>query len=81
MRATYIWATGIAILLTVWLFSGVLTAQAPEINPSIAEQKINNANVRSDLVPTQVRVSRLNAVEKVRFETIRGKTQTRELSP
>jgi multidrug efflux system membrane fusion protein len=59
------------------LFSGVLTAQAPEINPSIAEQKINNANVRSDLVPTQVRVSRLNAVEKVRFETIRGKTQNK----
>ena len=77
MRATYIWATGIAILLTVWLFSGVLTAQAPEINPSIAEQKINNANVRSDLVPTQVRVSRLNAIEKVRFETIRGKTQNK----
>jgi multidrug efflux system membrane fusion protein len=38
---------------------------------------LNNASVRSDLVPTQVRVTRMNAVEKVRFETIRGKTQNK----
>ena len=77
MRATYIWAIAIAILITAWLLSGVLTAQAPEINPSIEEQQTNNASVRSDLVPTQVRVTRLNAVEKIRFETIRGKTQNK----
>ena len=77
MRATYIWAIAIAILITAWLLSGVLTAQAPEINPSIEEQQSNNASVRSDLVPTQVRVTRLNAVEKIRFETIRGKTQNK----
>tara|TARA_B100000767_G_C19772043_1_gene540568 strand:- start:3393 stop:4496 length:1104 start_codon:yes stop_codon:yes gene_type:complete len=77
MRATYIWSTAIAILLTTWLLSGVLTAEAPEINPSIAEQQSNKANVRSDLVPTRVRVTRLNAVEKIRFETIRGKTQNK----
>ena len=77
MRATYIWATAIAILLTTWLLSGVLTAEAPEINSSIAEQQSNNANIRSDLVPTRVRVTRLNAVEKIRFETIRGKTQNK----
>ena len=60
-----------------WLLSGVLTAEPPEINPSIEEQQLNNASVRSDLVPTQVRVTRMNAVEKVRFETIRGKTQNK----
>jgi|TARA_B110000971_G_C20038926_1_gene516288 multidrug efflux system membrane fusion protein len=66
-----------AILIMAWLLSGVLTAEPPEINPSIEEQQLNNASVRSDLVPTQVRVTRMNAVEKVRFETIRGKTQNK----
>ena len=77
MRATYIWAIAMAILIMAWLLSGVLTAEPPEINPSIEEQQMNNASVRSDLVPTQVRVTRMNAVEKVRFETIRGKTQNK----
>jgi multidrug efflux system membrane fusion protein len=77
MRATYIWAIAMAILIMAWLLSGVLTAEPPEINPSIEEQQLNNASVRSDLVPTQVRVTRMNAVEKVRFETIRGKTQNK----
>jgi multidrug efflux system membrane fusion protein len=77
MRATYIWAIAMAILIMAWLLSGVLTAEPPEINPSVEEQQLNNASVRSDLVPTQVRVTRMNAVEKVRFETIRGKTQNK----
>jgi multidrug efflux system membrane fusion protein len=77
MRATYIWAIAMAILIMAWLLSGVLTAEPPEINPSIEEQQLNNASVRSDLVPTQVRVTRMNAVEKIRFETIRGKTQNK----
>lgn len=77
MRTTYIWAIAIAILIMAWLLSGVLTAEAPEINPSIEEQQTNNASVRSDLVPTRVRVTRMNAIEKIRFETIRGKTQNK----
>jgi multidrug efflux system membrane fusion protein len=54
-----------------------MTAESPRIGSSIAEKQIIDANVTSDLVPTQVRVSRITASEKVRFEKVRGKTQNK----
>ena len=77
MRTTHIWAIVIATLILVWLLSGVLTAEKPASKPSIQEQISNSDSIRGDSRPTQVRVTRLEATEKIRFETIRGKTQNK----
>ncbi len=77
MRATYIWSLTIAALLAVWLISGQINSAPPEIDPSIAEQNRTNNAVSSDAIPTRVRAQRVRAVEKIRYASIRGKTQNK----
>ena len=77
MKATYLWATGIAVLLVFWLASGQID-QAPVVyDASIAERNAEAITLQSDQAPTQVRVVRSQAQLKTRFASIRGKTQNK----
>ena len=77
MRSTYIWATTIAVFLTVWLVSGQINSAPVVIDPSIAEQNRVEEEIGSDSIPTRVRAERIRAVEKIRYTNIRGKTQNK----
>ena len=77
MRSTYIWATTIAVFLTVWLVSGQINSAPVVIDPSIAEQNRIQEEIGSDTIPTRVRAGRIRAVEKIRYTNIRGKTQNK----
>ena len=77
MRSTYIWSLTIAALLAIWLFSGQINSAPVEIDPSIAEQNRADVEVGSDAIPTRVRAQRVRAVEKIRYASIRGKTQNK----
>jgi multidrug efflux system membrane fusion protein len=77
MRSTYIWASAIAVFLTVWLVSGQINSAPVVIDPSIAEQNRVEEEIGSDSIPTRVRAERIRAVEKIRYTNIRGKTQNK----
>ena len=77
MRATYIWSLSIAALLTIWLISGQINSAPKEIEQSIAEQNRAADEVGNDTLPTRVRAQRVRAVEKIRYASIRGKTQNK----
>ena len=77
MRSTYIWASAIAVFLTVWLVSGQINSAPVVIDPSIAEQNRMEEEIGSDSIPTRVRAERIRAVEKIRYTNIRGKTQNK----
>lgn len=77
MRSTYIWSLTIAALLSIWLFSGQINSAPVEIDPSIAEQNRADVEVGSDAIPTRVRAQKVRAVEKIRYASIRGKTQNK----
>ena len=77
MRSTYIWASAIAVFLTVWLVSGQINSAPVVIDPSIAEQNRVEEEIGSDSIPTRVRAERIRAVEKIRYANIRGKTQNK----
>ena len=77
MRSTYIWSLTIAALLAIWLFSGQINSAPVEIDPSIAEQNRADVEVGSDAIPTRVRARKVRAVEKIRYASIRGKTQNK----
>ena len=55
MRATYLWAVAIAVLLVSWLASGQLDQEAVEYESSIAERNAESLTLASDQAPTQVR--------------------------
>jgi multidrug efflux system membrane fusion protein len=77
MRSTYIWASAIAVFLTVWLVSGQINSAPVVIDPSIAEQNRMEEEIGGDSIPTRVRAERIRAVEKIRYTNIRGKTQNK----
>ena len=77
MRSTYIWASAIAVFLTVWLVSGQINSAPVVIDPSIAEQNRMEEEIGIDSIPTRVRAERIRAVEKIRYTNIRGKTQNK----
>lgn len=77
MRPTYLWATGIAVLLLAWLASGQLNQEPVVFDPSIAERNEQDLNQLNDQTPTQVRVARSQAQLKTRYASVRGKTQNK----
>lgn len=77
MRSTYLWATGIAILLLAWLASGQLNQEPVVFDPSIAERNEQDLNQLNDQTPTRVRVVQSQAQLKTRYASVRGKTQNK----
>lgn len=77
MRTTYITATVIAIGLVAWLASGALDNTHSGDPASIAEANRQQASVQEDYQPTKVRVSVIEATERSRTITVRGKTENK----
>lgn len=77
MRATYLWAVAIAVLLVSWLASGQLDQQAVAYEPSIAERNAESLTLMSDQAPTQVRVVLAQAQLQTRYANVRGKTKNK----
>lgn len=77
MRATYLWAVAIAVLLVSWLASGQLDQEAVEYESSIAERNAQSLTLMSDQAPTQVRVVLAQAQLQTRYANVRGKTQNK----
>ena len=77
MRATYLWAVAIAVLLVSWLASGQLDQEAVAYEASIAERNAESRTLMSDQAPTQVRVMLSQAQMQTRYAKVRGKTQNK----
>ena len=77
MRATYLWAIAIAVLLVSWLASGQFDQEAVAYEPSIAERNAESLTLMSDQAPTQVRVVLSQAQLQTQYATVRGKTQNK----
>ena len=77
MRATYLWAVAIAVLLVSWLASGQLDQEAVAYEASIAERNAESRTLMSDQAPTQVRVMLSQAQLQTRYANVRGKTQNK----
>ena len=77
MRATYLWAIAIAVLLVSWLASGQFGQEAVAYEPSIAERNAESLTLMSDQAPTQVRVVLSQAQMQIRYANVRGKTQNK----
>ena len=77
MRATYLWAIAIAVLLVTWLASGQFGQEAVAYESSIAERNAESLTLMSDQAPTQVRVVLSQAQMQTRYANVRGKTQNK----
>ena len=77
MRATYLWAIAIAVLLVSWLASGQFGQEAVAYESSIAERNAESLTLMSDQAPTQVRVVLSQAQMQTRYANVRGKTQNK----
>ena len=66
-------------LALVWLLSGILTADEPEIQPTISE--LNQTTEESDAArrPLTVRARRSAAVERVRVLALNGRTEVKQV--
>ena len=73
MRATYLSAIAIALLLVGWLFSGSGGANEGAA-PTLAEQNRQDAAKRQDQSPTRVRVKVIHASTQIRHVVLRGQT-------
>jgi len=77
MRATYITAIVIAVLILAWLMSGQI-GQEGEINhPSLAEQKQTSVAKLQDKEVTRVRARVINASPQLQYVILRGKTSNK----
>ena len=77
MRATYITAAIIALVLGGWLYSGQMNKEAVLEPASLADQNRESARVQADATPTRVRVAVLDASEQTRSVRVRGKTTSK----
>ena len=59
MKKTYAWSIGIAVAILGWLGSGLYFTEGKSIEPSIADQRLRDAEVAADRIPTNVKVKKL----------------------
>jgi multidrug efflux system membrane fusion protein len=77
MRRTHITAIVIAILVSLWLASGLLRDAPPVPAQTIAEQNQRVAALAEERPLTRVRVGRVHASAQTRFVRVRGRTQNK----
>lgn len=77
MRATYITACAIGVLVVIWLATGQLREQPEPPAKNIAEQNSRVAAMAEERPPTRVQVATIHASERARLLTIRGRTQNK----
>ena len=77
MKRTYAWSIGIAVAILGWLGSGLYFTEGKSIEPSIADQRLRDAEVAADRIPTNVKIKSSVAKEITRYSTTNGKTQNK----
>ncbi|MFM8356846.1 MAG: efflux RND transporter periplasmic adaptor subunit [Gammaproteobacteria bacterium] len=77
MRKTYVYATGIAVVIGLWLLSGQFGAEPKPDHPTLAEANDTRAAVEQDAAPVQVRARVMNATLQSREVTLRGRTENK----
>ena len=77
MRRTYLTAIVIAAILGAWLFSGLMGQPEVAAPGSISERNRALAGASEDAVPTRVRVAVQNGIQRLRYVTVRGKTENK----
>lgn len=77
MRATYITALIIAVVIVAWLFSGQLGDSEPVRHATLAEQNLRNEAQSQDATPTRVRARIINASPQLQHVVLRGKTENK----
>ncbi len=77
MRATYITAIVIALVIGAWLLSGQLGDSEPVRHDSLAEQNRQTAAQKLDAEPTRVRARVINASPQLQHVVLRGKTENK----
>lgn len=77
MRATYITAGIIAVLVSLWLASGQLGDDAEPPAANIAEQNQRVAAMQEEKPLTRVRVATVHASEQQRTLSVRGRTENK----
>ena len=78
MRATYIWAGIIALLLVLWLGSGLVGQEAgPSNPPTIAQQNAERDARVADKAPARVRARLLQASSQPLLVSVRGRTESK----
>ena len=77
MKKTYAWSIGIAVAILGWLGSGLYFTEGKSIEPSIADQRLREAEVAADRIPTNVKIKSSVAKEITRYSTTSGKTQNK----
>ena len=77
MRGTYITAAVIALLLALWLYSGWVQEEDQTVYESIAQMNRDAARIAEEAPPTRVRAAIIEATERERLVTVRGKTEAK----
>ncbi len=77
MRTTYITAAVIAVLITLWLFSGQLGEDGPAVHPTLAERNQQQDAAIEDRALTRVRARVIHATQQSADVVIRGRTQNK----
>ena len=74
MRATYITAIAIALVIGAWLLSGQLGSEGEFDHPTLAEINAQQSAVAQDREPSRVRARIINASRRFKNVVVRGKT-------
>ena len=77
MRKTYLYATGIAIAIGVWLLSGQIGKPPVAEQPTLAEANAIRAASKQDAAPVNVRARVINATPQFDELTLRGRTENK----
>lgn len=77
MRATYITASVIALLILGWLFSGQIGNSGPVRHPTLADQNQASIAKKHDSELTRVRARIVQASPQVQYVVLRGKTKNK----
>lgn len=77
MRKTYLYATGIAVAIGLWLLSGQFGTPPVAEPPTLAEANAIRAASKQDAAPVNVRARVINASPQFDELTLRGRTENK----
>ncbi|MGA1371721.1 MAG: efflux RND transporter periplasmic adaptor subunit [Pseudomonadales bacterium] len=77
MRKTHLYATGIAIVIGLWLLSGQIGKPPAVEPPTLAEANAMRAASEQDAAPVSVRARVMNATPQFEVLTLRGRTENK----
>jgi len=77
MRKTYLYATGIAVAIGLWMLSGQFGKPPVAEQPTLAEANAIRAASKQDAAPVNVRARVINATPQFDELTLRGRTENK----